>query len=333
METRRIGTTDVEVSVIGFGGWVLGTTWYGPMLDAAGATTLVRSALDRGITFFDTSNSYGEDGAAETLLAAALDGVPRDRYVLGTKVGYDLVAPRLHAHGERPHRWDGAFIRESVEASLRRLRTDVVDVLELHNPRMDAIDHDECFATLEDLKRRGTVRAYGVALGPAIGWEDEGVAALRRRRVDVVQTVYNLLEQDPGARFLAEAEAVGASVLARVPHASGALEGTVTRDTVFPASDHRSFRNRQMLADLLDKVETVTFLWDDGSRSIAQAALQWCLAQPALASVIPTAATVAQVEEFAAAAELPPLTADDVARVRALAAENFGVERREYARS
>src|SRR5262249_51357867 len=161
-----------------------------------------------------TSNSYGEDGISETVLATALRGVPRDRYVLGTKVGYDILAPRQHAHGERPQRWDRAFIRTSLEASLRRLGTDVVDVYELHNPRLHAIDSDECFAALHELVDEGSVRAFGVALGPAIGWEEEGVEALRRRRVDVVQTVYNLLEQDPGRRFLAEADAAGASVLA-----------------------------------------------------------------------------------------------------------------------
>ena len=156
--------------------------------------------------------------------------------------------------------------------------------------------------------------------------------ALRERRVDVVQTVYNVLEQDPGRRFLTEAEAVGASVLARVPHASGALEGTVTKETVYPAGDHRSFRNRQMLHDLLDKAETISFLWEDGERTIAQAAMQYCISQPRIASVLPTMTSVPQLEEFTAAAELKPLTSDELRRVDALYAENFGVERRDYAR-
>ncbi|HEY6378753.1 MAG TPA: aldo/keto reductase [Candidatus Dormibacteraeota bacterium] len=331
MEYRAIASTDVRVSAVGFGGWVLGTSWYGRLTDAEGRA-LVRRALDLGVTFFDTANSYGEGGVSESLLAAALDGVGRDQYVLGTKVGYDITAPREHAHGERPQRWDGAFLRASVAASLRRLGVEVIDVLELHNPRLDAIDDDDCFATLETLKQEGVVRSYGVALGPAIGWEEEGVRALRERRVDVVQTVYNVLEQDPGRRFLVDAEAVGASVLARVPHASGALEGTVTKDTVYPAGDHRSFRNRQMLHDLLDKAQTISFLWEGGERTIAQAAIQYCLSQPRIASVLPTATTVAQLEEFTAAAALRPLTAADLTRVDALHAENFGVERRDYAR-
>ncbi len=332
MQYRLLGTTDVRVSAVGFGGWVLGTSWYGTLSEAEGKA-LVRRALDLGITFFDTANSYGEAGVSETLLAGALDGVPRDRYVLGTKIGYDLEAPRQHAHGERPHRWDGPFLRRSLEESLRRLRVDAVDLLELHNPRLDAVESDECFETLESLKREGMIRSHGVALGPAIGWEAEGVRALRERRVDAVQTVYNVLEQDPGRAFLREAEATGASVLARVPHASGALEGHVTKETVYPAGDHRSFRNRQMLHDLLDKAETIRFLWDGGTRSVAQAAVQFCMQQPAIASVLPTAATVAQLEEFAAAADLPPIDEADLLRVAALHDENFGLPRREYAKS
>jgi aryl-alcohol dehydrogenase-like predicted oxidoreductase len=332
MQNRAIGTTDVTVSEIGFGGWVLGTSWWGTLTEAEG-TALVRRALDRGITFFDTADSYGDDGISESLLAAALDGVPRDSYVLGTKFGYDITLPRsAHTHSERPQRWDAQFIRNACEASLRRLRTDVIDVYEMHNPRMDAIDSDEAFATLESLRDEGKVRVFGVALGPAIGWEAEGVKALRERRVQVLQTVYNLLEQDPGRRFLAEAAAVGAGVLARVPHASGALEGKITKETTFAAGDHRSFRNRQMLVDLLDKAETLRWLHEDGTRSIAQLALQYAVAQPGISSVLPTMTAIEQLDEFVAATEAPPLSAADLRRIDELYAENFGVERREYAR-
>jgi len=332
MQNRSLGSTSVSVSAIGFGGWVLGTSWWGTLAEAEG-TALVRHALDRGITFFDTADSYGDDGISETLLADALDGVPRDRYVLGTKFGYDISLPRsAHTHSERPQRWDAQFIRNACEASLRRLRTDVIDVYEMHNPRMDAIDSDEAFAMLESLRSEGKIRTYGVALGPAIGWEEEGVRALRHRRVQVLQTVYNLLEQDPGRRFLAEAAAVGAGVLARVPHASGALEGKITKETTFAAGDHRSFRNRQMLVDLLDKAETLRWLHESGARTVAQLALQYAVAQPGISSVLPTMTSIEQLDEFTAATEAPPLTADELRRIDELYAENFGVERREYAR-
>jgi len=332
MQNRTLGTTGVQVSEIGFGGWVLGTSWWGTLTEEEGRA-LVRRALDRGITFFDTADSYGDDGISETLLADALAGVPRDRYVLGTKFGYDISQPRsAHTHSERPQRWDGEFIRRACEASLRRLRTDVIDVYEMHNPRMDAIDSDEAFAALESLRDQGKVRVFGVALGPAIGWEEEGVRALRERRVQVLQTVYNMLEQDPGRRFLSVAAETGAGVLARVPHASGALEGKITKETTFAAGDHRSFRNRQMLVDLLDKAETLRWLHSDGRRSVAQLALQYALAQPGISSVLPTMTEIDQLDEFTGAVEAPPLTAEELRRIDELYADNFGVERREYAR-
>ena len=332
MQKRTIASTPVQVSVIGFGGWVLGTSWWGTLTEEEGRA-LVRRALDRGITFFDTADAYGDDGISETLLADALAGVPRDSYVVGTKFGYDITMPReQHTHSERPQRWDAAFIRSACEASLRRLRTDVIDVYEMHNPRMDAIDGDEAFATLEALRDEGKIRAFGVALGPAIGWEEEGVRALRQRRVDVLQTVYNLLEQDPGRRFMSVAAETGASVLARVPHASGALEGKITKETTFAAGDHRSFRNRQMLIDLLDKAETLRWLHEDGRRSIAQLALQYAVAQPGITSVLPTMVSIEQLDEFTGAVDAPALTAEELSRIDELYAGNFGVERREYAR-
>jgi aryl-alcohol dehydrogenase-like predicted oxidoreductase len=332
MQNRSIGSTGVSVSVIGFGGWVLGTSWWGTLTEEAGRS-LVRRALDRGITFFDTADAYGDDGISETLLADALAGVPRDQYVLGTKFGYDITLPRdEHTHSERPQRWEATFIRSACEASLRRLRTDVIDVYEMHNPRMNAIDDDEAFATLESLRDEGKIRSFGVALGPAIGWEEEGVHALLTRRVDVLQTVYNMLEQDPGRRFMQEAATTGAAVLARVPHASGALEGKISKDTTFAAGDHRSFRNRQMLIDLLDKAETLRWLHQDGRRTIAQLALQYAVAQPGITSVLPTMTSIEQLDEFTAATDAPPLTTEELRRVDELYAENFGVERREYAR-
>ena len=131
-----------------------------------------------------------------------------------------------HSEGERPQRWDGPFIRAALEGSLRRLRTDHVDLYQLHNPRMEAIDTDECFATLDELRAEGKIGHYGVALGPAIGWREEGLAAIRTRDVASVQTVYNLLEQDPGRDFMAAAAEHGVGVMARVPTSSGLLDDT-----------------------------------------------------------------------------------------------------------
>jgi aryl-alcohol dehydrogenase-like predicted oxidoreductase len=320
---RTFGSSGVEVSEIGFGAWTLGLDWWGKV-DPSDARKLVARALDLGIDFFDTADTYGA-GLGEERLAEALKG-RRGDVVLGTKFGYDItVAHDQSSHSERPQRWDPAFIRERCEESLRRLDTDVIDVYELHNPRMPQIADDDIFSTLEDLKTEGKIRAYGVALGPAIGWEAEGVEAIRNRSIDVVQTVFNLLEQRPGDVFLAEAEGrVG--TIARVPHASDALVGKFKRDdlndTLFPANDHRSFRKRAWMARALAKVEQLDFLLEH--RTIGQAAIAWILANPGITTVLPTVTTAEQLEEFAGAAARP-LSSEEFERVQDLYSRDFGL--------
>lgn len=320
---RTFGRSGVEASEIGFGAWTLGLDWWGKV-DAADAVSLVGRAIDLGITFFDTADTYGA-GIGEERLAEALAG-RRDEVTIGTKFGYDITVPHdPSSHSERPQRWEPSFIRERCEESLRRLRTDVIDVYELHNPRMAQILDDDIFATCEDLKAAGKIRAYGVALGPAIGWEGEGVEAIRTRAIDVVQTVFNLLEQRPGDVFLDEAEG-NVGIIARVPHASDALSGKFSKDdlgeTLFPRNDHRSFRKRAWMARALTKVEQLDFLLE--GRTIAQAALAWILANPGITTVLPTVTTVEQLEEFAAAAA-KPLGPDEYERVQELYSRDFGL--------
>jgi aryl-alcohol dehydrogenase-like predicted oxidoreductase len=243
VRTRRFGDTDLEASEIGFGTWALGSTWWGDVSESSGER-LIKQALDLGITFFETGDAYGQ-GANEELVGRVL-APHRDEIQLSTKFGYVLDSDRQqHSEGERPQRWDGAFVREALEGSLRRLGTDRVELYQLHNPRMDAIDAEDCFATLEDLRSEGKIRQYGVALGPAIGWRDEGLRAIAARDIASVQTVYNLLEQDPGRDLMAAAAEHGVGVMARVPTSSGLLDDNLTPDTIFGPGDHRRHRPRE----------------------------------------------------------------------------------------
>jgi aryl-alcohol dehydrogenase-like predicted oxidoreductase len=321
---RRFGNTDLEASEIGFGTWALGSNWWGEITEDDGERLLVR-ALELGITFFDTGDAYGR-GANEELVGRVL-GPRRDEVQLATKFGYELDAGRReHSEGERPQRWDGPFVREALEASLRRLGTDRIDLYQLHNPRMDAIERDETFAALEELKAEGKLRHYGVALGPAIGWRDEGLRALDTRAIASVQTVYNLLEQEPGRELIEVAERAGAGVMARVPTSSGLLDDTLTPDTTFPEGDHRRHRPREWLVEGLEKIERIRFLCDDGAeRTMAQAALRFILDSGAT-TVIPTITSDAELDEYAGAAEVPELSAGELARVTELYERNFDVE-------
>lgn len=325
MEYRELGRSRIAVSAVGFGVWTLATGWWGEYTDGD-AVALLSRARDLGITFFDASDSYG-NGRAEEQLGAAFGDDPD--IVIATKVGYDFYTHGDERRGQReiPQDFSREYIRHACEESLRRLRRERIDFYQLHNPKMDAIERDETFACLDELVREGKVRAYGVALGPAIGWEAEGVRAARERDIAGMQIIYNLLEQDPGRTQIAACRAAGAGVIARVPHSSGLLEGRYTEDTVFAENDHRRHRPRSWLINGLKKVEQLRFLADARpGATIGQIALQWILSDGAVTSTLPNIYDEAQLVEFAGASDVAPLTGAELARVQELYETNFGLE-------
>jgi aryl-alcohol dehydrogenase-like predicted oxidoreductase len=326
MQYRKLPGSELQVSAVGFGLWTVSTTWWG-IEDDDFARKLLREAYDLGVTFFDTADTYG-NGKGETILAEAL-GEVRDRIVIGTKFGYDFYNHGDRREGQReiPQDFSVRHLNHALEESLRRLGTDYIDVYLLHNPRFWAIESDDLFEALEGYKRAGKVRHYGVTMGPAIGWEKEGVAALRQRPISVFQMIHNLLEQDPGRRFLEAAGEREAAVLVRVPHSSGMLEGKYTAETTFSAKDHRSHRPKEWLTDGLKKLEQLRFLHEGTGRTIGQAAIQYLLADPRIVSVLPNIYDSEQLKEFAEAPETPPLSAEEVSRVDALYDSNFGLPR------
>jgi aryl-alcohol dehydrogenase-like predicted oxidoreductase len=319
VKTREFGTSGITGSEVGFGLWTVSTGWWGDVTDDQ-AVALIREAFDLGITVYDTADTYGE-GRGERLLAKAL-GDKRDQITIATKFGYDIYSPwERKGHVERPHDWTPDFIRFALEQSLQRLETDHIDLYQLHNPRLDALQSDAVFEVLEEAKAAGKIRGYGAALGPAIGWRDEGVWVLQHRRMAVLQIIHNLLEQDPGRELLELARPADVGVLVRVPHSSGMLEGKYTRDTVFAENDHRRHRTREWLEEGLRKIETLEFLTD--GRTLGQAAIQWLLADPSVTSVLPNIYTSEQLQEFAAAPDTPELTAEELAQVADLYAHDF----------
>jgi aryl-alcohol dehydrogenase-like predicted oxidoreductase len=326
---RKLAGTPLTLSGVGFGVWTVGSDWWG-VTDRGAGIALLRRAFELGITFFDTGNTYG-DGAAETILAEAL-GDRRKDLVIGTKFGYDIWghAPQENQR-ERPHDWSPEAMRRSLDESLQRLQTDYVDLYQLHNPRIETITgEDGLWDALADAQREGKVRAVGVALGPAIADRqiDEAIAAIRSRRA-VPQIIFNMLERQLGDPVFPVARAEGVGVLVRVPHASGLLEGRVHADTTFAPGDHRNWRvntnekRRAWQEEGLQKVERLAFL--KSGRTIGQAALQYILQEPAVASVLPNIYDLEGLEEFAAIDSCAPLASSELERVEALHSENYGL--------
>jgi aryl-alcohol dehydrogenase-like predicted oxidoreductase len=324
MRYRGLGDTGIRVSEVGFGVWTVSTGWWGEVDDER-SVRLLRRAFERGINYFDTADTYGS-GLGETLLADAFGGM-RDQVVISTKIGYDFYNHTARrGQQERPQDWSEDFIRFALEQSLRRLDTDYVDLLQLHNTKMDAVENDRLFELMEEFKTEGKIRSYGVALGPKIGWLDEGVRAMRERDLAGVQMIYNLLEQDPGRGLIEAASETGTSLIVRVPHSSGMLEGKYTEETTFAKNDHRRHRPREWLLEGLKKVEQLGFLTESGERTPGQASLRFVLSSPEIASTLPNIYDDEQLEEFAAAPDTPDLAEDELSRIAELYENNFGLE-------
>ena len=324
MKYRNLGGTDISVSEVGFGVWTVSTGWWGEVVDDR-SVRLLRQAHERGINYFDTADTYGS-GKGETLLADAF-GHMRDRVVISTKIGYDFYNHTARrGQQERPQNWSEDFLRFALEQSLKRLGTDYIDFLQLHNTKMDAAENDELFALMEAFKDEGKIRAYGAALGPKIGWRDEGVKMMRGRDLAGIQMIYNLLEQDPGRDLIEAARDTNTSLVVRVPHSSGMLEGKYDENTTFGENDHRRHRPKEWLTTGLRKIESLAFLTESGERTLGQAALKFVLASPEVVSTLPNIYGEEQIEEFAATSEAPDLTEEELRRVAELYENNFGLE-------
>jgi aryl-alcohol dehydrogenase-like predicted oxidoreductase len=327
MRYRTYKNSDLKVSEVGFGLWTISTGWWGTFTEGE-AIALMHKAFDLGVSLFDAADTYG-NGLSEELIAKAFPK-QRDEIVVATKVGYDFVTHgegRGRGQREIPQDFSPDAIMRATEAALKRLKTDRIDLLQLHNIRMEQVYDDAIWTTLEQLKISGKIRYYGIALGPAIGWLYEGINCIRERSVTSVQHIYNMLEQHPGRAMQDAATETGKETmfLIRVTHSSGMLEGKYTPETVFPPGDHRSHRPRSWLLNGVKKIERLRFL-ENEDRSLGQAALQWLLADDRVASTLPNIYNEEQVVEFAKAPDTSALTSDEMKKISELHSANFGVE-------
>jgi aryl-alcohol dehydrogenase-like predicted oxidoreductase len=327
MRYRTYKNTDLTVSEVGFGLWTISTGWWGNFTEGE-TIALMHKAFDLGITLFDAADTYG-NGLSEELIAKAFPE-QRDEIVIATKIGYDFVhygEARGRGQREIPQDFSPEAITRATDAALKRLKTDRIDLLQLHNIRMEQVYDEALWTTLEKLKSAGKVCYYGIALGPAIGWLYEGVNCIRERDITSVQHIYNMLEQHPGRAIhdAATDAAKDTMFLIRVTHSSGMLEGKYTEETTFPPTDHRSHRPRSWLLNGIKKIDKLRFL-ETSERTLGQAALQWLLADERVASTLPNIYNEEQLIEFAKAPECPPLTADDIARIDGLYSDKFGIE-------
>lgn len=325
MKYRKLGKSGIKVSEIGFGAWVIGLDWWGKKIDDDEGLKMLKRAYDLGITFYDTADIYGK-GRSEKLLAKAFKGM-RNEVVLSTKFGYDIYSGvKQIGHDELPQKFDEEFIRFALEQSLNRLETDYIDLYNLHNPKMDVIQDDDVFQLLNELISEGRIRHYGVALGPAIGWQNEGIFAMDNRNVSAVQTVYNILEQDPAKDFFAVAKETDVGILVRVPDASGVLTGKVNANTVIGSNDHRSFRKREWIIEAMKKVDNLKPFAQSKGWNITELAIKFILSEKTVSSVLPTVTSMEELETFANISDGKYLDEKEYEHVKEMYNNNFYVQ-------
>ena len=329
MKYRTFPGTSIRASEIGFGTWTISTGWWGEKTDDEAVGMLRKANSEYGVNFFDTADTYG-NGRGERQLAQAFRG-RREQVVYSTKIGYDIYDPAAQSgrrgQNELPQKFDRDYMRFAVDKSLERLETDYIDVLQLHNVKLEHVRDAAIWQALREMKEEGLIRAWGAAFGPAIGWLYEAVELCERENdVGTIQMIWNILEQHPGTAMIEAARELAPDCCfnIRVTHASGMLEGKYTEDTVFPANDHRRHRPRSWLTNGLKKVRTLDFLTTQ--MTLGQAALKWLLAEPRVVSVLPNIYDEEQLREFAAASDMPDLSAAQMKRVSELGERNFGVE-------
>ena len=315
MRERILGRTGLRVSEIGFGAWAIGGNAhgnsYGPTDDAA-SIAAVRRAVDLGCTFFDTADVYGW-GHSEELLGEALQG-RRDDVHVATKVGGDFY------HGGVRMNFDPGYVGFALERSLKRLRTDHVDLYQLHNPPAELMGDLATYEILETLKAEHKIDHYGVsAHEPA-----EGLLCIESGKPDVLQIPFSLFRQEWIGEFFAEAQKANVGLIAREPLGNGFLAGTISPRARFPGGDIRSYWPPGMVEARSAAAARLGFLTREG-RSMAQAALRFVLAFAEVSVTIPGAKTVAQVEENLRASDAAGLTADEIEKSRTWYARDFGL--------
>ncbi len=324
MKYRKLGKSGITVSEIGFGAWTIGMDWWSKKISDDEAIAMLKKAYDKGINFYETADIYGK-GKSERLLAQAFKDMHNDEIIYSTKWGYDIYNAEQVGHNELPQRHNPEFLQYALQQSMNRLNVDHVDVYSLHNPKMSAIQDDELFMSLDRLVKDGKIRSYGVALGPAIGWKEEGLAAMQKRNITCLQTVYNILEQDPGRTFLDVAKQNEVGLLVRVPDASGVLTGKVNEKTIFDKNDHRSTRKRDWILQAIQKVEKLKPMSDSNGWNITELAIKFILSQKEVSTVLPTIINIEEIDMFAQMSDGKYLTDSQLSHITELYNNSFFV--------
>ena len=306
MQTRELGRTGRQVSIIGLGSWQLGGDW--GEVDDGDAMGVLHAAVDDGVTFLDTADVYG-DGRSEILIGRLLAERPDAPLTVATKMG-------RRADPHVPEAFTLEAFRGWTNRSRANLGVEVLDLVQLHCPPTSVFSDDRVFDALDTLVAEQRIASYGVSVETCA----EALTAIARPNVATVQLILNVFRRKPLEQVLPAAVEAGVGIIARVPLASGLLSGKYDEATTFAPGDHRTYNRHGEAFDVGETFSGVPFeIGVHAARRVAalapglptaQLALRWILDQPGVSTVIPGARNASQVRGNAAAADLDPLSGE-----------------------
>ncbi|MFC0190500.1 aldo/keto reductase [Fictibacillus aquaticus] len=294
MKYRRLGKTNLDISVVGIGTWQYGGEW-GKDFTQLEVDSILDKAKEMGINFIDTAECYG-DHLSESLIGGYLSGSNREDWIVATKFGH-----HFHGNFERTRQWSAEDVLKQLDSSLKSLKTEYIDLYQAHSCSDEEFNNDELWTMLDKQVQAGKIRHLGVSLKT----NDESYQTDKATEVNVgaIQVVYNRLDRKPEEMIFPSSVKQDLGVLARVPLASGYLSGKYKPGAVFSTDDVRSKHDREETARLLNEVEKIRAAEVPEGVPMSTWALAWCLKHPAVTSVIPGCKNPEQVELNAKAAD------------------------------
>jgi aryl-alcohol dehydrogenase-like predicted oxidoreductase len=305
-----LGRTGFQVSEIGFGAWGIGGNAFGDSYgttDDAVSLNALNRAYELGCNFFDTSDVYGH-GHSEMLIGQALKGWNRDEVFIATAGGQDFSVEAIAKAGGVKPNFSAAYLRNAVEASLKRLGIEAIDLYQLHTPPLELVQHAQVFEVLRDLKKQGKIRFYGIAIHDP----QEGIQAIQWGQVDAVQAIYNLFDKRIEKQLLDACQQSQTALIIREPLARGFLSGQFDENKSFEKGDNRAVWPKPLITKRIQAANRFKPVIPQGYSTLGQLAIAYPLASPTVSTVIPGCKTPAQVEENFSVTDLPLLSSTTI---------------------
>ncbi|MED4533017.1 aldo/keto reductase [Metabacillus fastidiosus] len=297
MKYRKLGKTDLDVSVIGLGTWQFGGEW-GRDFTQQEVDAIISRSKELGINFIDTAECYGVH-VAEKLIGNYIQNDRREDWIIATKFGHYFDNEKF----DRFPSWSTEAVLQQLDNSLKALKTDYVDLYQFHSGNNEVFNNDDLWTALDKQVKAGKIRHLGISLS----YNEETHVQVEKAtdvNASVIQVIYNRIDKTPEEKVFPSCERQNLGVLARVPLASGYLSGKYKPGATFGERDVRRKHDKDEVAEKLRLVEEIRKTEVPEGINMAQWALGWSLQHPAVTSVIPGCKTVEQLEANAAAADL-----------------------------